>query len=135
MARTQSLNPDRAWGEIEIFVLDDEGMAAVNAAVFRKAGPTDTISQAYAPAPGPDGFWRADLFVNAECAQREGCRRPGGSARELALYTAHACHHLADCDDAAPADRRRMRRVETAWLRTAERQGLIAGLIMRRGDQ
>ncbi len=112
-------------------MLDDAGMAVANAAVFGQTGPTDTISQAYAPMPGPEPFWRADLFLNAERAARESHRRTGGAAREFALYLAHACLHLADWDDATPAERRRMRRVESVWLRAAERRGLIAGLIRR----
>jgi len=73
------------------------------------------VSQAYPAVPGACPA-TAERGVNPEGAQPEGRRRPGGAARELALYLAHGLDHLAGRDDDAPARRRAMRRRETAWL-------------------
>ena len=59
---------------------------------------------------------RSAAFYNLERARAEGRGRPGGPARELALYLAHGLDHLAGADDDVPARRRAMRRRETAWL-------------------
>lgn len=131
MARTQTRNPDRRWGDILLLFLDDRGIAAANAAVFGRAEPTDTLSQPYAPEPADGGRWSAEVLINAERARREGSRRAGGPARELALYLAHACQHLAGDEDATPAARRRMRARENAWLREAAGAGLLRGLCGR----
>ena len=65
-------------------------------------------------------------MVNSERAAAEGRGRPGGTSRELALYLAHGLDHLAGRDDAAPAERRAMRRRENGWL--AAEAGAWAGL-------
>ena len=128
MARTQARRPERRWGEVVLLLLDDEGIAAANTAIFGLPWPTDTLSQPYAPGPEDRALWSAELLINAERARREGACRRGGPARELALYLAHACHHLAGDDDATPAARRRMRARENAWLRRAAREGWLNGL-------
>jgi rRNA maturation RNase YbeY len=97
-------------------LLDDAGMARANAAVFGRSMPTDVISLAYPPLAVAETGWTGEVLINAERAAREGARRPGGIGRELALYLAHGCQHLSGADDAAPRDRRGMRRRENAWL-------------------
>lgn len=97
-------------------VLDDAAMTDLNRRMFGREGTTDVISATYRPTPGMVGDTTAELFVNAECAVREGTRR-GGVARELALYLAHGWDHLSGADDASADDRRRMRRRELRWLR------------------
>lgn len=127
MERVRAARPERQWGEIVLLLLDDRAMAAANAAVFRRAEPTDTITQPYAPAAAREP-WTAELLVNVERAAREGTRRAGGPDRELALYVFHAAHHLTGADDSTPAQRRRMRARENAWLRAAAKEGLLKGL-------
>ena len=106
------------WREVTIHLLDDAGIAPVNAAIMAHDGPTDVITQRYEPCPGePDGLI-GELFVNVERAARVAPRRAGWSSdRELALYLAHGCDHLTGADDGTPAERTLMRRRELAWLR------------------
>ena len=94
---------------------DDAAMPAYKAGCFGFRAQTDVVTQAYAAVPGVCEA-TAELIVNAERARAEGRRRPGGPARELALYLAHGLDHLAGADDDSPARRRAMRRRETAWL-------------------
>jgi rRNA maturation RNase YbeY len=106
------------WREVTIHLLDDAGIAPVNAAIMAHDGATDVITQRYEPCPGePDGLI-GELFVNVERAVRVAPRRAGWSAdRELALYLAHGCDHLTGADDGTPGERALMRRRELAWLR------------------
>jgi rRNA maturation RNase YbeY len=106
------------WRDVTLHLLDDAGIAEVNAAILSHEGATDVITQRYEPIPGePDGLV-GELFVNVERAAQIGARRAGWSAdRELALYVAHGCDHLTGADDGTPAERAAMRRRELAWLR------------------
>lgn len=94
---------------------DDAAMPAYKAGCFGVRAQTDVVAQAYAAVPGVAAA-SAELVLNAERAKVEGTARPGGPARELALYLAHGLDHLAGADDDVPARRRAMRRRETAWL-------------------
>ncbi len=96
-------------------LVDNAAMPAYKAGCFGVRAQTDVVVQAYAAVPGACPA-TAELILNAERARREGRRRPGGPARELALYLAHGLDHLAGADDDTPARRRAMRRRETAWL-------------------
>lgn len=97
---------------------DDAAMPDYKAGCFGVRVQTDVVAQAYAAVPGA-GPATAELILNAERAKQEGQSRPGGPARELALYLAHGLDHLAGRDDDTPARRRAMRRRETAWLDAA----------------
>jgi rRNA maturation RNase YbeY len=103
------------FGELTVVVTDDAAMPAYKAGCFGVRAQTDVVAQSYAAIPGA-GSETAELVLNAERARAEGRRRPGGPARELALYLAHGLDHLAGRDDDTPARRRAMRRRETAWL-------------------
>ena len=117
MAR--ALDPStEPWREITLHLLDDAGIAEVNAAIMGHDGPTDVITQRYSSIPGEPPGMCAELFVNVACALREGQRRSGWCTdHELALYLAHGCDHLTGADDSTPRERARMRRRELAWLR------------------
>ena len=114
------------WQEVTVHLLDDAGIAPVNQAVMNHDGPTDVITQRYTPIPGEPGGLIGELFINVERAHQAAPRRAGWSAdRELALYLAHGCDHLAGADDAMPRERARMRRRELAWLRLATLERLF----------
>ena len=59
-----------------------------------------------------------ELFVSASCARRVARERGVAPERELALYLVHGALHLCGHDDHAPRARARMRRAETAVLRS-----------------
>lgn len=112
----QARTPGETWREVSVYLLDDAGIAPVNASILAHEGATDVITQRYEPLPGePDGLI-GELFVNVERA-RSAARRAGWTAdRELALYLAHGFDHLTGADDGTPAERARMRRRELSWL-------------------
>ena len=104
--------------------MDDAAIAQVNQALLNHAGPTDVITVRYDAMPGEaEADDSAELYINVERAVQLG-RRGWPAGRELALYLAHGCDHLAGEDDATPADYRRMRRRELRWLRELEQQGV-----------
>jgi rRNA maturation RNase YbeY len=120
------------FGALDILLTDDAGIIAANRAVFGRDYVTDVISLAYPPMPGEAGA-SGELVINVELAAREGRRRAGGPDRELALYLAHGCDHLAGADDATPRQRATMRRRELGWLRAAAGAALIPGLFREPG--
>jgi len=118
------------WRVLDVLLTDDAGIVAANKTAFGRDYITDVISLAYPPLPGEVG-WSGELIINVALAAREGARRVGGPARELALYLAHGCDHLAGADDATPRQRAAMRRRELRWLRAVARTGLLTGIFSK----
>ena len=129
-ARLEELDPSRPWDEVTVVLLDDEGILPVNREYFGKDRPTDVITFRYEPLPGETAF-SGDILVNVQRAREEGPRHKGPDY-ELALYLAHGFDHLSGADDATPDQRRRMRARETAWLRRAEKEGILRPLFSSR---
>lgn len=109
-------SPAAPWQELTLVLLDDAGMGAINQMVMGHTGTTDVISQAYLPLPGETPGLTGELFVNVEAANRATRRNGWHRDRELALYLAHGCDHLAGGTDETRAAHLRMRRRELAWL-------------------
>ncbi len=116
------------WGEVSVILVDDKGITQTNREYFGKNRPTDVISFRYDPVPGEDAALGGDLLVNVERAMLEGTARDNIDY-ELALYIAHGFNHLSGAEDDTPEKRRKMRSTETAWLRKATDEALVAGLI------
>ena len=109
--------------------MDDAGMAEANGALLGHEGPTDVITVRYHAIPGQNESGDiGELYINVDravqAAHAAGRWAPG---RELALYIAHGCDHLAGQDDATPKQQSRMRRRELRWLREAEKMGYEFG--------
>jgi rRNA maturation RNase YbeY len=115
------------WRAVTVIVVDDAGIEPFNRSVFGRGGPTDVISQRYAPVPGEPAGLVGELIVNAERAWQAGRRAGWSPSRELALYLAHGLDHLAGEDDATPAGFRRMRRRELRWLSVLRVPRLLPG--------
>jgi probable rRNA maturation factor len=118
----------RPWAEISIAVVGDEAIRRVNRSYLGHDAVTDVISFVYAPAPGAAPGFTGEVLVNAERAALEARRRRIDPSVELARYIAHGCQHLCGATDRTRAQRARMNRRETAWLREARRLGLIEAL-------
>lgn len=112
---TSAAAPAEPFSELCIILTDNAAMPAYKQTCFGQRRQTDVISLSYAAIPGVCPT-TAELIINVERAQEEGSGRPGGTARELALYLAHGLDHLAGFEDDTPATRRAMRRRETACL-------------------
>ena len=109
-------------------LVDDEGITRTNREYFGKNRPTDVISFRYDPVPGEDPAYGGDLVVNVDRAIQEGTAR-GSVDRELAFYIAHGFDHLSGAEDDTPEKRAKMHATETAWLREADEEGLLDGLV------
>ena len=106
---------------VTVVLQDDAFSAEVHQAINGAAGPTDVITQRYDALPGESPGVYGELYVNCDRALCAAPRRRGwNAARELLLYVAHGMDHLSGADDLGPADARRMRRRELAWLRQAK---------------
>ena len=127
-AAAAAARPGRRWDAVDILLVGDAGIVEAKRATFGRRAVTDVVSQPYRPA-APGGGWSGDVVVNVEQALREGARRPGGPARELARYIAHGCQHLAGASDRTRAGRAAMARRECAWLRAAGREGFLDHLL------
>ncbi len=102
---------------LTLVLTDDDTSAEYNQLILNHTGPTDIITQAYAPLPGEPPGLTAELYINLDLALRIGRTKTGLSPnRELLLYIAHGLDHLNGHDDATPVLRRAMRRRELAWL-------------------
>ena len=112
--------PDTPWQELTIHLIHDAISAQVNADILGHEGPTDVITQAYAPIPGEPPGLIGELYVNIDEAARM-VQRLGKTTleAELILYIAHGCDHLTGADDATPSDRAQMRRRDLRWRRFA----------------
>lgn len=121
--------PDQRWSDVTLVLTHDRGIQKINRIHLGRDDSTDVITYSYDPLPGTAPIKTSgEIFVNVELARRMGTRF-GGADRELALYMAHGCDHLAGEDDRTPRERQRMRRRELRWLAEASRLGLLAGLI------
>ena len=118
----------RRWREVSLVIVDDTEMTLLNAQYLRRSETTDVMSFAYARGPSEARDYDGEIIVNAQRALAEGPRH-GGVSRELALYIAHGCDHLAGHDDDTKVKRCRMRRRELHWLRKAADAGLLEGLV------
>ncbi len=130
MQQATRRDPTLAHGSLSIALLDDAGITTINEQFVRHQGPTDVISFRYLPLPGAPGAV-LELVINVERAGQEARRRRVTPSREVALYLAHGCLHLTGEDDATPAQRARMQRIQRAWLNRAESQGLLRSIFIR----
>jgi probable rRNA maturation factor len=126
--RLETITAPQSWAEVSVVLVDDAGITRTNREYFGKDRPTDVISFRYDPVPGEKPACSGDVLVNVDRAVQAGPRRKGIDY-ELALYIAHCFNHLSGADDHTPEQRKRMRAVETAWLRAADADGLLKGLI------
>ena len=117
------------WTELSIVLTDDAGIRELHRRYLGDDSPTDVITFRYdGVPPAAPGSASGEIVVNAACALQAGSRH-GGAARELALYLAHGCDHLAGNDDRDPAGRRSMRRRELRWLHRPEVADAVPGLL------
>ena len=124
--RLETNTAPEPWAEVSVVLVDDPGITQTNREYFGKDRPTDVISFRYDPVPGEDPAFSGDLLVNVDRAVLVGPQQ-NGIDFELALYIAHGFNHLSGADDDTPEKRKKMRSVETAWLRAAAKNGLLEG--------
>jgi rRNA maturation RNase YbeY len=129
MTRSRKLDPQTAWGEITVILTDDQQIAEIKERVFQRSEVTDVIALRYDPLPGVEERTTAELFVNIERATQCRQRNTWDTSKELALYLAHGCDHLAGSTDDTLEEQTCMRRRELRWLREADKLGLTGDLV------
>jgi rRNA maturation RNase YbeY len=114
------------WCELTIYLLNDDSIAAIHKSIQSIDESTDVITQRYDAVPGePEGLY-GELFVNVQCALREGSSRVEWSPDlELALYIAHGCDHLNEYDDSTEEGYCSMRARELEWLKQLRLTSII----------
>ncbi len=120
-------HPNRAgevWRNLSLVLSDDAGITKINRLYLNSAQVTDVISFRLMDGLAGPGCLSGELFVNVECAVREGAQR-WSVTEELALYIAHGCDHLAGAQDNSPQGRASMRRRELRWLHAARQNNLL----------
>ena len=121
------LRDDRAG--LSIVLVNDEGIAKLNAQYHNTQGPTDVLSFDYGEGQG-------ELIISADHVIAQARRFRSTSSRELVLYVVHGMLHLRGHNDVALRDRRRMRAAERRLLSRLARdfkfQTLVAGRVARR---
>lgn len=118
------ISPDVKWSELSLVLTDNAGIKRINSKFLHVADTTDVIAFRYAPIPGEQACPCGEIFVNVERAMEKGPLY-GNRSRELALYIAHGCDHMAGQSDDSRAGYSRMRRRELRWLKEADEAGLL----------
>jgi len=131
----QSCCPQKKpWQELTVHILGDHTIAPVHIAVNGCPGSTDVITQRYESFPGEEQGLIGEIFVNFECACRQGFKRlvtEGWSVdKELMLYIAHGCDHLNDAEDLTEEGYLEMRQRELGWIGQLRLTPLIIKPIM-----
>lgn len=121
-ARCAGLPEKPSW-DLNLLFVNDRSMAQYNEELVGHKGTTDVITFSYFDDGGmyDAGDTMIELIINPDAAVREGSKRPGGYAWEMALYIIHGLLHSAGEDDLSPAPRRRMRRREKECLEELEK--------------
>jgi len=105
---------------INLAMVDDETIAALNEKHLQHAGPTDVLTfDLRDDAADFDGApWQVDgqIVVSAETAAREAAARGHDDEAELALYAVHGTLHLLGYEDADETKAARMHQLEDEIL-------------------
>jgi probable rRNA maturation factor len=114
---------DRA--ELGIVLVDDDGIAKLNAQFHNMQGPTDILSFDY-------GEGRGELIISLDHVIAQARRFHSAPSRELVLYVVHGILHLHGYDDVAPRDRRRMHAAERRLVLRLRRDFEFQALTVKR---
>jgi rRNA maturation RNase YbeY len=101
--------------EIAVSFVSDAQIADCNRRWLGHAGPTDVLTfdlRDDPRSPVPCG----EIVVSRDTARREARARGHSPRREALLYVVHGVLHLLGYDDARPAGRRRMNRLQAEIL-------------------
>jgi len=124
---------DRAYGEVDLILLDDGEMRRYNREYHGEDFPTDHLGFQY---DSPSGTVSGDLMVCLDACARQAAEYHEPFNRELARLAVHGILHLCGWRDGSPAQRRKMRAREDeqldrlqkvphlgSWIRGPRRRG------------
>ena len=104
-----------AKADVDVAMVDDEGIRRVHEQFLHDAATTDVIS--FDLSDDPAGAERSfEIVVNASLAGRESAARGHSLESELALYITHGMLHNLGYDDAAPEQAAAMHKKEDELL-------------------
>lgn len=120
--------PQRQFHTVTLHLVDDPRMTEINRSVFHREGSTDVIALSYDPIPGEPPLLEGEIFLNVE--QADHISQTGIPLhREVALYLAHACDHLAGSEDDTDEKKETMIKRNQQWVDQAETHDMMTGLI------
>jgi probable rRNA maturation factor len=96
--------------EINIAIVDDDGIRNLNKEFLNSESNTDCIS--FDLSDEENGVKFFDLAVNGEMAVRQAAQRGHSSQAELALYITHGLLHNLGFDDSTENEARKMHETE-----------------------
>jgi probable rRNA maturation factor len=102
--------------DIDLCLVNATEMARLNALHLGHAGPTDVITFDYASPPSPRRL-HGEIVVCVDEAIANARRFRTSWPDELVRYVIHGVLHLRGYPDDTTANRQRMRRTETRWLK------------------
>jgi probable rRNA maturation factor len=101
-------------GQIEVALVDDEGIRELHRTYLKIDTPTDVLTF---QLNDPDESLAGLVVVSAETAAREAARYGQSIVEEALLYAIHGVLHLCGYDDIEARDARRMRLRQIQLLR------------------
>ena len=116
-ALLQTALPDAAF-DLGIYLVRAPEMARLNETHLQHEGSTDVITFDYAEPKGKvSGVLHGEIFVCIDEALAQAPRFRTTWQSELVRYVIHGILHLRGFGDVRPADRRKMKREESRWLK------------------
>jgi probable rRNA maturation factor len=103
---------------VDIHPVSDKQIAPMNWQFMQHEGPTDVLSFPLGEHdPERDAFHAGEIVVSYDTAKREASERGLRYEEEFARYCVHGFLHLLGYDDATPALRKKMFKVQEAALK------------------
>lgn len=107
-------------GRINLKLIDDAGIRALNSTYSGQNKATDVLSFSYIEnGQAPEDGELGDIAVSLETAERQAAAADTSLANELALLTLHGILHIHGFDHAASGDRENMDRLQRQVLTKA----------------
>lgn len=99
----------KPFGDIQVIVVDNKTIRALNRRFLGENGVTDVIAFPYDPPPGPksNAVW-GDIYISAPVARENAERFGEVPRRELVRLVIHGALHLLGYKDGTPRDRDEM---------------------------
>ncbi len=107
--------PERS--QIEIVILDDKRIKALNRKYKKANRPTDVLSFNIGSVPFKAGTFFGVVFISSDTASRNSKAFYTSFEEELVLYVIHGILHLFGYEDERPKDRLRMSKKQERILK------------------
>jgi probable rRNA maturation factor len=101
---------------VDLLVVDDEEITAMNFAYKNRNNPTDVLAFYDGDEEGEGKIHLGDVMISSDTAKREADGREVPFFEELSLYALHGVLHLLGFRDGTDEERKTMRAAERAVL-------------------